>query len=552
MNPRASRSKKPEIRFVLKGAVDEDIRQRIEAKGLLLHFLKAAFSISTLRFAGTAASFLYSAILAAYFGLGAELDAYYMAMAVPMFMATIIQPVVQVVFVPVLSRVLVAQSRTDYWKAVNNYLNLTWFVLSVASICTGVAYPRLLAVLVPGFTDERLELTLRLGLILLSAIPLSGMLEVMRATLLSLERFTLQASDSLIQSLTGMIVVLLLASRVGVQSVAFGFLLGMALQVMFFGGALSQEGFRYKLSFNHSDIGMNEIRRRVMWPCLGVFVSQGVVLAERSITSLMPVGSVAALAMARRILITLSAVIVSPVSLSVFPRISKLLAEKDFQSAQRNLEVSIKLFGFLSMLISVMIFALRVPLVALLFQRGAFDETATIMLSHLLGGYVLALPFWGISSILQKVFYGNGEVKTPTLQLILVAVVNVTLDFVLIPIFGTPGIPIAFTLSSVISLAMSIWLLRKIMHLKLSREIEMFMAKVLASAILTYAFLQLITGKLMALQVRNDTWFVQTANLVLLWVLGTGVFVGLLLLAFGGKIQHFIKAFFPSSQNARF
>jgi putative peptidoglycan lipid II flippase len=257
-------------------------------------------------------------------------------------------------------------------------------------------------------------------------------------------------------------------------------------------------------------------------------------------SSLLPIGSVASLAMARRMLSMLSELIVSPVQLSVFPRISRSFATKDLGQVKKTLEIGVKLLAVLSILTSVVVFALRVPLTALLFQRGAFDTAGTMMLSMLLGWYTLALPLWGMSSLLSRTFYAAGEPKLPTLQLIFVAVVNLALDFWLLLVLGTLGIPIAFISASAVSLALSIWLLMKIMDLRFSRETMMATLRALGSGGLTYILLRLIVRWLGLSLIGSGDRLATVAKLVLSSVLGSGVF-GTLLWVSGGKLPDLIK-----------
>jgi putative peptidoglycan lipid II flippase len=463
-----------------------------------------------------------------------------MALAVPMLLMTIIQPVAQVVLVPGFAQIAVLRPPAEVWRVVSGYLNWTFVVLSLACACIAVAYPAFLTVLAPGFVGERLDLTHRLSLILLTIVPLSGVREVMRAALLSLDRYALQATDSLIQSLVGIIVIFVLARSAGVESAAYAFLLAVATQLVVFGLALRQRGFRYQASFDLKDVWFRATGCLVGWPLLGALASQGVVLVERTLSSLLPIGSVASLAMARRILFMLSEFIVAPVRLSVFPHISRSFAKEDVREVKKSLEIAVRLLAVLSILAGVVVFALRVPLTALLFQRGAFDAAGTTMLSMVLGWYVLALPLWGMSSLLSGTFYAAGEPKLPTLQLIFVAAVNLTFDFWLLFVLGTRGIPIAFISASAVSLALSIWLLMKIMGLRFSQETMMFALRTLVSGGLTYIFLRLIVRYLGLSQIGSGDRFAGATKLVLSSVLGSGVFGGLLWVS-GGKLPGFLK-----------
>ena len=66
--------------------------------------------------------------------------------------------------------------------------------------------------------------------------------------------------------------------------------------------------------------------------------------------------------------------------------------------------------------ISIGAIVLSKPIVKLLFERGAFDISATLMTESALSMYSIGLVAYGLRDIINKVFYSLQDTKTPMIN----------------------------------------------------------------------------------------------------------------------------------------
>jgi putative peptidoglycan lipid II flippase len=87
------------------------------------------------------------------------------------------------------------------------------------------------------------------------------------------------------------------------------------------------------------------------------------------------------------------------------------------------------------------------PIVRLLFERGAFDDTSTLLTSQALACYVLGAPARYASIIFNRTFFSLKDTRTPARQGIARVVVKILLAALLVQPLAHVGIALAETLS---------------------------------------------------------------------------------------------------------
>ena len=98
----------------------------------------------------------------------------------------------------------------------------------------------------------------------------------------------------------------------------------------------------------------------------------------------------------------------------LLPTLAKAVAGKDKGSFSDSLAVSVRYTTFVIIPMSVLIWALALPIVQLLFQRGKFDQHSAMMTGAAL--QALALGLWSVSfhSMVVRAFIARKDTVTPT------------------------------------------------------------------------------------------------------------------------------------------
>jgi putative peptidoglycan lipid II flippase len=105
--------------------------------------------------------------------------------------------------------------------------------------------------------------------------------------------------------------------------------------------------------------------------------------------------------------------------------------------------------------------SLAVPIVQIVYQRGAFKQEATQLVSSLLVAYGIGMFVYLGRDVLVRVFYALGDGQTPFKISIFNIVLNAVLDLILVEPFGAPGLVLATVGVNCSSMLMLLFLLNR-------------------------------------------------------------------------------------------
>jgi putative peptidoglycan lipid II flippase len=136
---------------------------------------------------------------------------------------------------------------------------------------------------------------------------------------------------------------------------------------------------------------------------------------------------------------------------AALPSLARLAARNDTASFRETLVYSINLGMFIMVPAMAGLIVLREPIVALLFERGAFGPAATRMTARAVLYYAVGL--WAVSSVrvLVAAFYALQDTRTPVACAMASVGVNLILGLLLMKPMGHAGIALALSLSAVVN-----------------------------------------------------------------------------------------------------
>jgi len=104
---------------------------------------------------------------------------------------------------------------------------------------------------------------------------------------------------------------------------------------------------------------------------------------------------------------------------------------------------------------------LSFPIVRLLFEQGMFGGSSTLVVSNLLIYYSIGIPFWGMTSLLVRVFYSFKDTITPVIISIVTIVIQISLYIINSKLMGLSGIPLGASIASILQFALLYYFLNK-------------------------------------------------------------------------------------------
>lgn len=436
--------------------------------------------------------FARTMVQASVYGANCQTDAFVAATVYPSLLFAGINGAITTTFIPLYTDI---RERSGHEAAVR-YTNTLITVLFVALIVleglglvlAGVVQPLYL----PGwvgqycFGQSKLLLTLQLTWVMLPALVFMGLSGVQAGLLQAENDFAWPAAVGIPQNFLYIAAVFMLWHRYGIFAAAVGTLIGGMSYVLWLSIPLrTRHGFRYRVRFRLRDPALIRMGRMVVPIFLSTFVGQAGYIVDRILATSLRAGSVTALQYSSLINNTVLGLFVTALVTALYPTLSRYIAQEDvpgFVAANRR---SLILLTVVTMPIMVGVVVLRTPLVAVLFQRGAFTSEATQETSFALAFFSLGLVALAYTSLLPRAFFALQDTRTPTTYGMLAVGVNIVADLLLIHPLRQGGLALGTSLAQWALAGFLIFQLRRrVGPLGGGRLVFTFVKTLLASAVM--------------------------------------------------------------------
>jgi putative peptidoglycan lipid II flippase len=341
-------------------------------------------------------------------------------------------------FIPAFATLLAKGGRNDAWKLASAIGNLIVLILTLLSILAALFAPQVVRyLLAPGFSDNPAQeaLTVALMRLMLASAVIFGLSGLVMGILNSHQLFFVPAlAPSMYQF--GMIIgVSVLAPRMGIFGLAWGVVLGSALHLGLQLPLLIRLKGKYYPTFGLKLSSVREVARLMGPRLLGVAVVQLNFWINTRLASQFMEGSVTAIVLAFTLMLMPQAAIAQSIAIAALPTFSAQVAMGKLDEMRIALANSLR--GALSFSIpaSIGLILLRKPIIALLYQRGAFNELSTNLVAWALLWYTAGLVGHSVVEITSRAFYSLHDTKTPVLIGIIAMSLNVAFSYLFSAVF---------------------------------------------------------------------------------------------------------------------
>lgn len=397
---------------------------------------------------GIASKMAVDLVIAARFGLGAKTDAFFVAYTLPLIIEALIYPACQSGLVPIFVRQMRPDHTNDKWAIFSTLLNIG-LLTSVALTVLGVtAAPFVTLLLAPGLAPSGQETAIHLMRILFLGTLIVGPVGVMRAFLNAHGLFTAPAMLELVRGTTVLGTIAVAHGSRGIEAVAWGYVIGGLLQFVTLASVVvRRHGLGYRLTIKLKTLQSSQAGRLFMVPLADYMLGQTILIAERVIGSFMPAGSISAISYGHRLAAVITSVLFSGVEVVSLSSLAADFFEGTpihLRKARETFITGLRLVLVLGIPVSISVWALSLPLVKLLFERGAFDRQATLLAAPVLGLYALSIPFYGYWLLLRNYLFATIQLKKILALACTSAGVYIALALLLSRYMGARGVALAY------------------------------------------------------------------------------------------------------------
>lgn len=385
-------------------------------------------------FASRLLGFARNAVVSALFGQGWKADVLNAVFTIPMNLRKLVaEGALSTAFIPVLSESLEHdKSGTRARLLVRALFSLQLLVLLPLTILGIVFAPQVIAVLAPfGGDPAKQALAIDLFRWFLPFLTFVSWSAVMMGVENTHRQFLIPALSPLAFSIAVIGSLLILAPSWGVYAQIPGVLIGGLLPVFIQWYPLKKLGYSIVPLPRFWIPEMKEIVRK--WgPAL---TTSGIALLNQQISMTLATtlaeGSTSALSNAIVFWQLPAGVLSASVITVFFPRMSRQVAQKDWDAASRTMVQGLELQALLLIPAGLLMSLFAQPIIGLAFQRGQFTYADTIFAARVLSFLSWGLFLSGLFSFLQRFFYAKGDFRTPFRVSVIWAVTDVSVSFTL-------------------------------------------------------------------------------------------------------------------------
>lgn len=421
--------------------------------------VKSAGIVSVAVFSSRITGLVREQVLAALFGAGQVLDAYRIGFLIPNLTRDLFaEGALSSAFVPIFTEYLSKRSKEDAARLAN--LVASAIIMVVGTVCAlGVIFsPQLVSIIAPGFGEQpgKFELAVELTRIMFPFLLLVALAAQAMGILNACNRFAVPATASTMFNIGSLVAGLLLGKVLGpyigmsdIHGMAWGAVIGGALQFGWQIPALRSAGFRFRPIIDWSDPGL----RRIAWlmgpAILGNAAVQINVTVNNNLASRLGDGPVSWLGFAFRFMQLPIGIFGVAIASATLPAISRSAARHDIAEFRETLSRSLGMVFLLCVPSAVGLAVLGNSIVSAVYEHGKFTAFHTEQTARALAWYAVGLIGYSAIKVINPAFYALQDSRTPMLISFASIVVNFGVALTTVTVLGWGHAGLAMSTSTV-------------------------------------------------------------------------------------------------------
>lgn len=435
--------------------------------------IRTGRAISVVFFLGVAVrlfTLVSQTLIASIFGTSREMDAYTLALIVPVTIASVLAVAVGAAIIPIF--IEYRERRSDA-----EAMRLLWAVTSlgtlVALIVTGLmmsAAPLLIAVFASHVDAPTQALATTLLRFLAPIILFQGLSTLLGAILNVYNRFV---ASSLLPAANAICIVgflLLFHHAWGIYALGWGTLAGYIVNFLLLVVACLHIGLRFRLVLDWHHPGVRRIAVIVFPAFIGSMLANVNILVDQFMAGFLPAGSISSLSYAVKLVDTPSQFFYSALYTALLPIFSIQVARGDLDALRKTFRQTVILSAMVLLPLGVLLGVLSRPVVQLLYQHGKFTGASTDLVAGAMLVLAPSMFFVTYAFINARAYQALQDNWTLRNVAVLSLLLNGVLDYLFMQFWGVAGIAFSTTLTYILTAVVLLVILdRKLQGLQLQQ-----------------------------------------------------------------------------------
>lgn len=444
---------------------------------------RAVIAIMILTLLSKVIGFLRDVVLANYYGVSNVSDAFFIALTIPTVLFGFVASAISTGYIPIYSQV-----EKDHGTTFGNLFTtrlLIWLAAAASIVVVmGVIFTEpLVRLFASGFDAETTALAVSFTRITLLGIYLSACIRVLSAFLNMKKLFIVPTLLGLPLNIVLITAIILSHYTEFILLLAYGQVAALVIQLAILLVFARRKGLKFSRSFAIRDPHMKMLLLMALPVTIGSMVHQVNKLVDRTLASQVVEGGISALSYANTFTTAVQGILVVSISTVLFPAFAKYAVAENFVRLKSSLEAAAISISALLIPATVGILIFAEPIIRLLFERGAFDESAVVLTTGTLFFYAIGMVGYGLREIYSRAFYALKDTRTPMINGVIAMVINIVLNFILVGYMGINGLALATSIAAIITTVLLIASLQRKMGNIISFHLILTFGKIVLASI---------------------------------------------------------------------
>ncbi|MGI1820929.1 murein biosynthesis integral membrane protein MurJ [Exiguobacterium sp. TRN 1102] len=389
-------------------------------------------------------------LLSFFYGASVISDAYLISQTIPMVIFSFVGIGIATAFIPVYIKIENESGTLDADKYTSNLVNIIFLFSSLVIGVSLIFVEQIVSIFATGFEGEAYKLTVeftRVSIWSIYGITLSYLFQAYlqvkgsyyAAAAMGLPLNIITISSIIISTYTQSIYL------------AIGGVIASFSQVFVQLFLIKKSKFKYRITLDVFDTNIKKILIVALPLILGASIDQINILVDRTLATSIALGGVSALNYSNKLILFFHGIIVMSLVSVLYPTISRMVSENKIDELKKEVSNTINVMMLFLIPASMICFFFSKDIIDILFNRGAFDETAFKLTSEALSFYSIGMFAIGAREVFSKIFYSMEDTKTPMINASVALTVNIFLNIILSRYMGLNGLALATSLSAILS-----------------------------------------------------------------------------------------------------
>lgn len=382
--------------------------------------LKAAWLIAVVTITSKIVGFLRDITIAKCYGASIVSDAYFNAYAIPALAIIILGGVggpFHSAVVSVFTKMMPStqeKATEELNKLFNTFLTATFFmVLAIAILCFIFSHQIMGLILHSSNNPELITLAATHLRIMSPILVIGGIVGIYYGVLVCYKEFMLPNMAPILMSSVIILMITIVHNDSTGKVLAFATLIGAICQLVYQLPKIRQLGFRIKPNTDFKSEKFKQICELLFPAILSSTIGQLYVYIDMFFASSLAVGAWTAIGYSNRIFQFPVGILVTAFLVPLFPIFSTLVGQKDFDSVRKYFNHGVGVLFFAAFPIMILIFTVGYDGIKLIFERGAFDDRAVMMVTQALTFLAFCILPYVFRDSITRIYYSFNDSKTP-------------------------------------------------------------------------------------------------------------------------------------------